>query len=100
MYDIQTVRMTIVQPHAGGVKTWETSYAELLDWGANTVRPQAEKAYRGEGEQVPGSWCQFCKLKGGCRARGQHLALEAFGQSTATKRSAASCAGHRGWRHG
>jgi len=83
MYDIQTVRMTIVQPHAGGVKTWETSYAELLDWGANTVRPQAEKAYRGEGEQVPGSWCQFCKLKGSCRARGQHLALEAFGQKTA-----------------
>lgn len=83
LYSIETVRMSIVQPRAGGIKTWETSRDALIDWGVSTVRPLADKAFAGEGEQTPGAWCQFCKLKGSCRARGQYLALEAFGQKPA-----------------
>lgn len=80
LYDIQTVRMSIVQPRAGGIKTWETTRDALIDWGVQTVRPLAKTAFAGEGEQTPGDWCAFCKLNGNCRARGQYLALEAFGQ--------------------
>lgn len=79
-YDIQTVRMSIVQPRAGGIKTWDTTREALIDWGVQTVRPLAKMAFAGEGDQTPGDWCVFCKLKGSCRARGQYLALEAFGQ--------------------
>lgn len=83
LYTIETVRISIVQPRAGGIKTWETAKDALIDWGVQTVRPLAKKAFVGEGEQIPGTWCTFCKLKGNCRARGQHLALEAFGQKPA-----------------
>lgn len=82
-YSIQIVRMSIVQPRAGGIKTWETTREALIDWGVQTVRPLAKAAFAGEGEPAPGDWCAFCKLKGNCRARGQYLALEAFGQKPA-----------------
>lgn len=42
-----------------------------------------KKHTEAKANRSPGSWCQFCKLKGSCRARGQHLALEAFGQKSA-----------------
>ena len=29
----------------------------------------AKMAYAGEGEQIPGDWCRFCKVKANCRAR-------------------------------
>ena len=72
-----------MQPRAGGVKTAELGKDALLRWGAEAVRPAAERAFAGEGEQTPGGWCTFCRLKGSCRARGQYLALEAFGQRPA-----------------
>lgn len=74
---IKRVSLVIVQPHAGGVKRWETSLDDLVDWLALTVKPTAELAAKGEGEFSPGGWCRFCPAKGECRTRAEAmLALE------------------------
>lgn len=67
-YNIERVRMTIVQPRLGNLSSAEMSTADLLAWAENTLRPAAEAAYRGNGPQVPGKWCRFCKVKRMCRA--------------------------------
>lgn len=73
LFDIRTVRMTIVQPRAGDgePKSEEISVEELLAWGEEVAKPAAEKAFRGEGEFVPGEHCRFCKVKATCRARSE-----------------------------
>lgn len=67
LYDVATVTMTIVQPRNGGISTETISAAELAEWG-NKIRVLAEKAWRGEGELVPGDYCRFCKAAPRCRA--------------------------------
>lgn len=67
-YNIERVRMTIVQPRLGNLSSAEISTTDLLEWAEKTLRPAAEAAYRGNGPQVPGEWCQFCKVKHMCRA--------------------------------
>lgn len=68
LYDVQTVRMVIVQPRLDSISEWEISAAELLDWAENTVKPKAEMAYAGEGEMNPGDHCRWCRLKAQCPA--------------------------------
>ena len=67
-YNIQRVRMTIVQPRIDNLSEYEVSADELLAWAANELAPKALIAYSGNGEQKPGEWCQFCKVKCGCKA--------------------------------
>ena len=67
IYDVQTVRMTIVQPRLDNVSTFECSREELEAWG-ESIRPIAKMAFEGKGEQVPGEWCRFCRAKPVCRA--------------------------------
>lgn len=67
-YNIQCVRMTIVQPRIDNLSEYEVSAADLLSWAANELAPKALIAYSGNGEQKPGEWCRFCKVKGSCRA--------------------------------
>lgn len=68
--DIQTVRMSIVQPRIQSEpETWETSADSLLDWAENTLRPAAKLAWEGKGELNPGEkQCRWCKAKPQCRA--------------------------------
>lgn len=67
LYDIKTVRMTIVQPRLDSVSTDELSVEELLDWG-DEVKPIAQKAWNGQGECTPCDYCNFCKARHTCRA--------------------------------
>lgn len=67
-YNIQRVRMTIVQPRIDNLSEYEVSTADLLAWAADELAPKALMAYSGRGEQKPGEWCQFCKVKSSCRA--------------------------------
>ena len=71
LYDIDVVRMTIVQPRLDSISTEELSAAELLKWGNETVRPIAQLAYEGKGEFSAGDHCQFCQAKYTCRARAE-----------------------------
>lgn len=67
-YRIDRVRMTIVQPRIDNLSEYEISAADLMKWAEETLRPKAVEAFGGKGEQNPGEWCQFCKVKCGCKA--------------------------------
>lgn len=67
IYEIETVRMSIVQPRLDNISTFECSRAELEEWG-ESIKPIAKLAYEGKGEQKPGDWCRFCRAKPVCKA--------------------------------
>ena len=57
---------------------WETTVDDITTWG-ESIKPIAEKAYRGLGEFVPGEHCRFCRGKAQCKVRASvHTALEEF----------------------
>ena len=69
--DVQTVRMSIVQPRVKEEpETWEISRTGLLAWAREVLQPAAEMAWKGEGELTPGEYCKkyFCKAYPNCRA--------------------------------
>lgn len=68
MYDIHTVTLVIVQPRLDHIDEWSVTADQLQYWGEQVVKPKALMAYQGEGDQVAGSHCKFCKVKGMCRA--------------------------------
>lgn len=78
IYPVKTVTLHIIHPRIDNTSSWEVSIEELLRWGEEKVKPQALKAYHGEGECMPGEWCDdcFCRLSATCRARAeQNMAL-------------------------
>lgn len=66
---IKEATLAIVQPNAGGIKSWNTSVAHMQLWGAMVVQPAAKLAIAGEGEFCAGDWCRFCPAKAQCSAR-------------------------------
>lgn len=84
IYDIEEVKMSIVQPRLDNISEWVISVDDLLTWADEYVRPRAKLAFEGEGEFCPGSHCGFCKIKAKCRAfanRQLELAKYDFKQS-------------------
>lgn len=67
LYDIEIVRMSIIQPRLDNISTFECSRQELEDWG-ESIKTIAKLAYEGKGEQHPGDWCRFCRAKPVCKA--------------------------------
>ena len=67
LYDIENVRMSIIQPRLDNISTFECTRQELEDWG-ESIKPIAKMAYEGKGEQHPGDWCRFCRAKPVCKA--------------------------------
>lgn len=72
---IQKVRLVIIQPHSGGVKTWETTRAEMDRWAHEVVAPAAALAAEGKGDFCAGEWCDshFCPAAATCRARAAYM---------------------------
>lgn len=70
-YDIEKVKMTIVQPRLDSVSTDEISAEELLKWADEYLKPRAELAIKGEGEFCAGDHCKFCRANAICRARAE-----------------------------
>jgi len=68
VYDIQTVKMVIVQPRLYHIDSEILSVEHLTLWAKDIVIPAAEKAFDGEGDCNPGDWCRWCKAKPVCRA--------------------------------
>ena len=68
MYGVKALKLIIVQPRLDAISEHEISVEALLYWAETTLKPKAEKAYKGEGEQVVGPWCQFCKVQYKCKA--------------------------------
>lgn len=71
LYDIQKVRMTIIQPRLDNLSTFEVTTEDLLKWAEDYVRPRAELAIKGKGEFCAGDHCKFCRAKAICRARAE-----------------------------
>ena len=67
-YDIKRVRMTIVQPRIDNLSECGMMVGELTAWRTVSLKPAAEAAFAGTGDQVPGEWCQFCKVRSVCTA--------------------------------
>jgi hypothetical protein len=72
IYDIDTVRMTIFQPRLDNFSTWEVKVEDLLSWAELDLKPKAALAFKGEGEFLPGTHCQFCKAKAMCKANADY----------------------------
>lgn len=70
-YDIQNVKMSIVQPRIDNISEWECTVQELNSWAEIEVKPQAQKAFMGLGEFVPGEHCKFCRARKECKARAE-----------------------------
>lgn len=70
LYDIKTVKMSIIQPRINNYSTWTVGTQYLRDWG-ESIKPTAQMAFNGEGEFSSGEWCRFCKAKATCRARAE-----------------------------
>ena len=71
LYDINEISMTIFQPRRENVSTWTVPVDELKAWAEEELKPKAVKAFNGEGEQLPGEWCTFCKAADSCRERAE-----------------------------
>lgn len=71
---IKYVRMSVGQPRLHHYDTIEMKVEDLLDWAEKVLKPKAKKAFKGEGKQVVGSWCQFCPVKATCRAQKDEIA--------------------------
>ena len=69
LYDIEKVRMTIIQPRLDNISTFEVTVEDLLKWAEEYVRPRAELAIKGQGEFCAGDHCRFCGAKAVCKAR-------------------------------
>ena len=72
LYDIQRVKMTIIQPRLDSISTDEITVDELMKWAEEEMRPKAELAIKGEGEFKAGDHCKFCKAKAVCKARADY----------------------------
>lgn len=73
LYNFESVTMTIYQPRMGNISTSTMSVQDLKQWGEEYLKPLADKAYKGEGDQSCGSWCGFCKAKTSCSEQGREL---------------------------
>lgn len=62
---VDTVSMNIVQPRAGGLKSWVVS-RDFLIGKLPELTQKARAAYYGEGHPVSGRWCTYCRAKGLC----------------------------------
>ena len=74
--DIEIVNMGIIQPRLDGGSEFVISASELMEWAEKEVKPNAEKAFNGEGDFKIGQ-CTFCRAKALCRARAEaNMSLE------------------------
>ena len=72
LYDIQTVRMTIVQPRLNNISTFELPAGSCSNGQRQRCAPKALLAAKGEGEFCAGEWCRFCKARHTCRKRSEY----------------------------
>lgn len=72
LYELNKVRMTIIQPRLKHESSWSLHVLDLMQWAQHKLRPAAKLAFEGKGEQVPGDHCRFCKVAAKCKALAAH----------------------------
>ena len=68
LYELNKVRMTIIQPRLRHESSWGIHVLDLIQWAEQELKPAAKQAFEGKGEQVPGDHCRFCKVAAKCKA--------------------------------
>ena len=71
LYDVNTVRMTIVQPRLDSISSESILVDDLYAWAESEVVPKAALAFAGEGDFCAGDHCRFCRAKAQCRKRAE-----------------------------
>jgi len=73
LYDVKSVRMTVLQPRLNNYGSSELLVGDLLDWANQYVKPRAQLAWDGEGDFAPGEQCTsgFCRARFLCPARAE-----------------------------
>lgn len=66
-YDVVKVEMHIFQPRIDNTSADALTVDELTEWAEKTVKPTAEKAFKGKGTHTPGAHCTFCPHAGRCK---------------------------------
>lgn len=61
------IMLHICQPRIWNHSVFALTTDQLLEWGNNILKPNAEKAFSGSGNFKKGSWCKFCKAKEHCK---------------------------------
>lgn len=69
IYGVDKITTTIAQVRLNNISSWSLSAKMLESWAEGELKEKAALAYEGKGEQTPGSWCCFCRVKSTCRAR-------------------------------
>jgi len=72
LYEIEKVKMTIVQPRLDSISTDELLVEDLLKWAEDVVKPTAEIAFKGEGEFCAGDHCGFCNAQPVCKTKADY----------------------------
>ena len=79
LYDIEFVKMTVIQPRLEALSSETMPVWELLNWAEDFVKPRAAMAASGQGQFVPGDHCMFCRARATCSARSSTaLAVQDF----------------------
>lgn len=74
--DIQSVSMTIIQPHIHNISTHADFSVEQLRHVMDvTFKPIAQKAISGSDDFNAGDWCRFCKGRTKCRCHAEQFKL-------------------------
>ncbi len=85
-YNIENIKMSIIQPRIDNISTYEMPKNQLIKWGEEVVKPQAQKAFMGVGDFAQGDYCRFCRAKGACefRAKENMKVIEEIQNTTGT----------------
>lgn len=70
---VEAVHLSIVQPHAGGIKEWEVLTSYLHSWAQQVVVPAVKEALSPGGRFAAGDWCRFCKARATCMERAKAM---------------------------
>ena len=68
LYEINRVRMTIIQPRLRHESSWGMHVLDLMQWAEHRLKPAAKLAFEGKGKQTPGDHCRFCRVAAQCKA--------------------------------
>ena len=68
LYDLDEIKMTIIQPRLQWISTETTTYWDVRKWATEELRPAAILAFQGGGEFTPGEHCRFCNVAPRCKA--------------------------------
>lgn len=71
LYEVNTVRMTIIQPRLDHISTEELPLMDLFAWCETVVKPAVELAKRPDPPAAAGDWCRWCPAKAVCRTRAE-----------------------------